>query len=617
MKRKKISFFDLCLRFCFKLFVVFVIIATIFGFYIYTKLPNIDRSTDFRATNNNNKIHILYSDTLKNIKSYNTVDKDDVTYNELSPNIINALIATEDRRFFEHKGIDIFGILRATLVNLKEKRFAQGGSTITQQLAKAILKDNSKNLKRKIKELILTFRLEYLFTKEEILTMYLNINYFGGGKVGIKNASEFYFSKLPSDLTVEESALLVGLLKAPGKFAPTVSQDMARRRALQVIINMQNAGYLEAKDVFSYIIPDIQYSYKEINRKSQKYYFADWVRKKIYGLEDELNINNKYQEFSIVSTMNSKIQNKVEETTYKFIDKHNNQIKDSQIAIVVMNNKGEVLSMLGGKNYEQSAFNRAIYAYRQTGSLFKLFVYLNGFENGMKITDVFVDEPIAVKDWYPENYGKKYYGNMSLQSAFSLSSNSIAVQIAEYFGLNNVIDLAKKMGISSKFEKNDLTITLGTTNINLLEMVKAFAIVNNNGYDINVNTIKYLFKTQNNILYEYKKPKQMKLLSNYSVSSMKELLYYTIKEGTGKNATIKSLIDKTENYNLYNEDKKYFIGGKTGSSQDNKDAWFIGYANDLTIGIWMGNDDNTPTNKLMGGNLPAMLWHEIVENIIE
>ncbi len=601
--------------FLIKLLFLFCFIIFCGGYYIYLKLPNIDKTTDFRGSNKNNKIHILYSDTLENIKSYNAVDKDDVSYNELSPSLINALIATEDRRFFTHHGIDLRGIIRAFFINIRTGKYSQGGSTITQQLAKAILKDNSKNLKRKIKELILTFRLEYLFTKEEILAMYLNINYFGAGQVGVKNASEFYFSKLPADLNIEESATLIGLLKAPSKFAPTINQEMARRRALQVIINMQDAGYIEEKDVFSYIIPNIQYSYGDINRKTQKYYFTDWVRKKIVGLENDLANASQNKEFFIATTLNSKIQNIVEEETFDFVNKNANKIKNSQLAVVVMNNNGEVLSMLGGKNYDESAFNRAIYAYRQTGSLFKLFVYLNGFEHGLKISDVFVDEPIAVKDWYPENYGKKYYGNIDLKSAFSLSSNSVAVQIAEYFGVNNLIDLAVKMGITSKFEQNDLTITLGTTVINLLEMVKAFAIVNNGGYDVETNTVRYIFKNQNDILYEYKKRDNKKLLSDYSVNSTKELLYYTIVSGTGQNAKVQKLIDKTENYNKYNKNKKFFIGGKTGSSQNNVDAWFIGFANDLTVGIWMGNDDNTPTNNLMGGNLPAILWKQIVERL--
>lgn len=597
------------------LFMIFAIPFSSIILYIYIKLPNIDKNFETRI-NNNKKIYLLYSNNLENIKSYNVVNKDDISYNELSPNLINALLATEDRRFFEHHGVDFISILRATIVNIKQKKFAQGGSTISQQLAKAILKDNSKNLRRKLKELILTLRLEYIFSKEEILTMYLNLNYFGGGKIGIKNASEFYFGKLPSDLTIEESAVLIGLLKAPGRFAPTVSQEMATRRALQVIINMQNAGYLTPKDVFSYVIPEIQYSYNEINRKSQKYYFTDYVRKKIYyyeAMENNQNIN----EFSIITTMNSEIQNTVEETLFKFLDTNRKKIDDTQIAIVVLNNKGEVLAMVGGKNYDQSAFNRAIYAYRQTGSLFKLFVYTNALERGLKTTDVFVDEPVSVKDWYPENYGNKYYGNVDIKTSFAKSLNSVAIQIADYFGLDNLINLAKKMGITSEFKKNDLTVTLGTTNINLLEMTKAFAIINNNGYNVNVHSVKTIYKNQTYILYEYIQKQREKLLNFYTVINMKSLLYEVIKNGTGQNAQIESLIAKTENYNNNNEDKQYFIGGKTGSSQDNRDAWFIGYANDLTIGIWMGNDDNSPTNNILGGTLPAILWKEIVNKLIK
>lgn len=588
---------------------VILIILILFTIKIIKDLPNIDRilELDFKSEQT---VKLLYNDNYNIIKSYNDKSDDDVNYDEISQNVINALIATEDRRFFSHRGVDVIGILRATIKNVKNKSFVQGGSTITQQLAKMVIGNNEKTLLRKYKEMFLAFRLEKFFTKEDILAMYLNRAYFGAGKYGIKNASEFYFNKFPLDLTIEESALLIGLLKAPAKFGPTNSESLAKKRALQVIINMQNSNFIEPNDVFNYIIPDIKYSYEEINRSSQKYYFTDWINKKL----ETINIMQNEHEINVETTLDYNIQKGVEDVLYNFIIQNEKKIGKSEIAIIAMNKNGEIVSMIGGKSYDKSPFNRSLYAYRQTGSLFKMIVYLTGFSKGLDIHDKFIDEPIAVKNWYPENFNKKYYGEVDVETAFNKSLNSVAVQIANYFGLNNVIETARKLGISSKFEKNDLTISLGSSTSNLLEMVQAYNIINNWGYNVNYKCIKSIYNGNYDILFKTESNKQQ-LFEENVIRQMKKIMYSTITNGTGKNAKVDKLIKKTEAYNLLNMgNEEYFIGGKTGSSQDGRDAWFIGFANDLTIGIWFGNDDNTPT-KSMGGGLPAMLWKEIVNKI--
>lgn len=612
--KTKNKIIPLILRFSFIILTLLTIMITIFIVYTQKNLPNIDTILAFN-TNDRQIVKILYNDNYNIIKEYNNDSGNDVSYQNISKNLINALIATEDRRFFKHFGIDVFGITRAFVVNIKNKGFVQGGSTLTQQLAKMIIENNKKNFSRKFKEMLLAFRLEKFFTKEEIITLYLNRAYFGAGKVGIKSASNFYFNKSPSDLTIEESAVLVGLLKAPSKFSPTNSEGLARKRAFQVIINMQNCGLLETGDIFSYVIPNLNYNYQETNKKTQKYYFTDWINKRL----ETINLTQNSREIFIETTLDYKIQNKVEEVLGNFLIKNKNQIDKSQVAIIIINNNGEILSMIGGKNYDLSPFNRTLYAYRQTGSLFKMIVYLNAFEKGMHITDTFIDEPIAVKNWYPENVGKKYYGEVSVEEAFNKSMNSVAVQIANYFGLNNVIETAKKLGITSKFSKNDSTITLGTVGTNLLEMTKAYAIINNNGKNIKINNIKKIYDANNRILFQMNNNQENEyLFEDRSIGQMKKILYTTVINGTGKNALVNSLVNKTEMYNLLNKfDENYFIGGKTGSSQDSRDAWFIGFANDLTIGIWFGNDDSTPTKNIMGGNLPAKLWGEIVEEIIK
>ena len=591
-----------------KVFICIFAILMVCFYFLYKnyekKLPTIDSLLNL----NENRIEILYSNSINKIKVYSN-NVGNVEYSEIPQDLINALIATEDRKFFKHNGIDYLGILRAFIVNITSGSIKQGGSTITQQLAKMALNDSSKTFKRKFKEFILAKKIEKNLTKENILSLYLSKAYFGAGNYGVKSASRFYFDKELYELKLEECAMLVGLLKAPSIYNPTNNEDLTQDRTLQVIMNMQKAGFIKESDIFTYIIPDLNYSTIERYNNSQNYYFSDWIYEQLsnYDSIDKDNI-------SIITTLDYDLQNRTNSVVNDFIKKNIEKIGKSELAVVILGKNGDILSMIGGKNYKQSQFNRAVYANRQVGSLFKLFIYLTGFENGLKINDTFIDEPIKVENWYPENNDSKYRGKISVVDAFAYSSNSVAVQIADYFGIKNVLKTANKLGLTNDFRK-DLTVALGSQETNLLNITSAYATINNDGIPIFPYGIKHIIK-DGNIIYKrnisYKEP----IFNDVVINNIKFLLFNVITKGTGKNAKIQYLIDKTDSYNYSNYDAKFFIGGKTGTNQDYKDAWFIGYANDYTIGIWIGNDDNTPTNKITGSNLPALLWKEIVENII-
>jgi penicillin-binding protein 1A len=566
--------------------------------------------TEILEENSQQRINIMYSNDFEKIKSYNGNNFVNLDYDDLPSHLINALIATEDRNFFTHRGLSYFGILRALLINLKAGQIKQGGSTITQQLAKMMLKDNSKTYRRKFKELILTREIEKHLTKQDILVFYLNMSYFGNGRYGISEASEYYFAKNVSDLTLEESSMLVGLLKAPTRYNPVNNEDLTRQRTQQVILNMEDAGFLSNDNLIDYLAPDLDFDkYRTTEQKRQNFYFSDYVFKQV----QDLNLDKNLLEISVVTTLNRHIQDFVVNITQSFINENESKIDKSEVAVVVMRKNGEILAMLGGKDYAQSQFNRAVNAKRQTGSLFKLFIYLAGFENGLKIDDVFNDERIKIGKWFPENNNDIYRGKITVKEAFEISSNSVAVQISDIFDIKETIKVCNKLGIFDNF-KNDYTILLGTRENTLLDMTSAYATVVNNGSPVFPYSIKYIL-SENNIVYKLNVGEKPQVLKDSTVSNMQYLLYSVVKNGTGRSAKIDELIEKTETFNSKNFDKRYFIGGKTGTSQNNRDAWFIGFVNDYVIGVWFGNDDDTPMNKVVGGSLPARLWREIALSI--
>jgi penicillin-binding protein 1A len=589
------------LKFCCKwgfIFGIWAVLILIGLFFYYSiDLPSISSVVE---NNESVSVRIMYSND-NEIKSYGNVNSDINNYAEFPLYLIDGLVATEDRNFFKHHGFDYVGILRAIFVNIRAGELKQGGSTITQQLSKMILKNSSKTLKRKVQELMLSIQLERKLTKEQILMMYLNKAYFGAGKYGISEATKFYFNKSVSSLDLEESAMLIGLLKAPSKYSPQNNPILSKERTKQIIVNMYDAGFLsdiEYKNYLNtYFASIIDATINSDERLNEKLYFAEWVRIQIPDYTIKNNIKVK-------TTLNQNIQNVIEKSIDNFRIKQKEKLKNGQIAVVILSKDGAVLGMTGGINFNKSEFNRAIYSERQAGSAFKIFVFLAGIrEKHFNVNTRFIDEPVAVGDWFPENYGGKYYGNVSMKEAFAKSLNSVAIQINEYAGIKNVARMAKKMGIISDIDENDPTIALGTTQVNLLELTSSYALILNGGNAIMPYSITEIKDTEtNNIIYLRKTSKLSQVLTKNEVDQIKDMMYAVIDEGTGKNARIDELMYKD----------KSLIGGKTGTTQNYSDAWFIGYANDIIVGIWIGNDDNTSMEKIAGGTLPAMLWRDII-----
>ena len=598
LNKKVLKFF---LKWGFIFGVWFSIFIVILLMYYSKDLPDINPIINTNETS----MELLYSNN-NELYRYGNLNTNIENYAEFPLYLVDCLLATEDRKFFKHHGFDYFAILRAMFVNLRYGSIKQGGSTITQQLSKMILKNTKKTMKRKLQELILAFQLEKKLSKEEIITMYLNKAYFGAGKYGIKDASKFYFNKTVSQLDLEESAMLIGLLKAPSKYSPKNNPVLSKQRTKQIITNMYDAKLLSKEEYNNYLNTYFDSIVDATTNSNiflnQKMYFADWIKSQIKDYTTHENIE-------IQTTLNEYIQDILESNIANFVKQYSDKLKDSQIAVVVMANDGAVLGMTGGIDYNKSEFNRALYAFRQPGSAFKLFVFLAGIrEQNYNPDSLFIDEPIAVGNWFPDNYGEKYYGEVDMKTAFAKYLNSVAIQISEYSGIKNVAKMAKKMGISSYIDGGDPTIALGTPQVNLLELTSAFAVIANNGKGVIPYSItKIKDKDTNNIIYKRKTTGLPYILNEYEVDYMREMMHEVIRTGTGKNARIQSLI------NLGN----CCIGGKTGTSQNYSDAWFIGYANDIVIGVWIGKDNNKSMGRTTGGTLPSLLWRSIVVDLIK
>lgn len=579
------KFFKTILKWSFFLSIWIAIFGAMALFYYFQGLPSL---ADLESENGKQIVQINYSNGNR-ITNRGEIYLSETSFFELPPHLINAVVATEDRRFFSHHGIDILGITRATYANKKAGRIVQGGSTITQQLAKLLFLNPERTFKRKIQEILLAVQLERHFTKEQIMTFYLNRAYFGSGNYGVANAAKHYFGKEVSQLNLNESALLAGLLKAPSKLSPKNNRELAENRTSVVLKAMIDAGYLHEKNL-SELDQDPDYK----TDHSQRLYFADFVYDQFpefLGKKDERIV-------AITTSLDEAIQEKLENILNDFAQKNSQKLGKSEMAVVVMNKEGAVLGMSGGIDYQHSQFNRAVYAKRQAGSAFKTFIYLTAFEKNFKPDDVFEDKKVNVGTWLPENYENKYLGEVTLQQAFANSLNSVAIQLAKQVGGSAIESMARKCGIVSKIEKNDLTIALGTTEVSLFELTSAYATIANDGHPAMPYVISEIKNGDDKILYRRESSGLGQVATSEAVENMKKIMREVVTHGTGKAANV-------------GED----IYGKTGTSQNFRDAWFIGFNNQYVIGVWVGNDDNTPTNKITGGSLPAQLFGKIVEEI--
>lgn len=558
------------------------LIGAVVTVYFFSTLPNIDDLNKFTKTPS----IVLKSEDGQIIGSFGDVYGDYVPFTELPNSLIDAVIATEDRNYYHHFGLDPLGLLRATIANIRAGHVVQGGSTITQQVAKNVFLTSERSMGRKLREMFLAIKLERRFTKEDILSIYLNRVYLGAGSYGVDAAARRYFDKSARELTLSESAIIAGLLKAPSRYAPTSNPTRSRKRADQVLLNMLDAGFLTKAQTDKAIAELAKSMGKRKPHTQSSLYFADWI---VDQLPEYLGTVN--DDLVVTTTLKPEWQALGDKAITEVMDKESEKSNAHQAALMAMSPDGAVRVMIGGRSYAESQFNRATQAQRQPGSSFKLFVYLAGLEAGYTPDTIVEDQPVIIGKWQPKNYNGKYLGDMPLRQAVAESINTVAVQVSETAGLGRVIEMARRLGITGDLDPLH-SIALGSVESTLLEMTNAYAHLASGGQIVNPYGIVEIDNSRGETLYRREASRGTgQVLSGNTVGMMNELLMGVTTQGTGRGAQIGRP-----------------IAGKTGTTSDYKDAWFIGYSPDLVAGVWVGNDDNESMKKVTGGNLPAQIW---------
>jgi penicillin-binding protein 1A len=499
---------------------------------------------------------------------------------DLPEHVPNAFLAIEDRRFYDHSGIDPWGIARAMVVNLQAGGVVEGGSTITQQLAKLAFLSSDRTYARKLQEFLLAFWLEGWLSKDEILSRYLSSVYFGDNVYGLRAAANHYFSRKPEDLTVGQAAMLAGLMKAPSKLAPTQNLKGARERGKLVVQAMVDAGMIEEAEARK--VGTVRLKRGPVKDVPSGTYFADWV----FPQAREFAAAS-YGEQTVVTTLEDDLQRLAVDAVRRA------GLGSAQVALVAMRPDGRVVAMIGGKNYKKSPFNRATQAKRQPGSAFKLFVYLAAMRAGAEPDDLIEDTPLTIGDWTPKNYEGRYRGTITLREAFAVSSNVAAVRLSERVGRDRVIRAARDLGVTAEFDDQP-SLALGTSGVPLIELVSAYAALANNSYPVQPRGLPEVEESWYDGWMSRKRS-----FSRDVREDMLELLWAVAHEGTGRAAALR--------VNTF---------GKTGTSQDSRDALFIGFAGDLVTGVWVGKDDNSPLGKTTGGTLPAQIWRNFMARAV-
>ncbi len=571
------------------IFLFFLVCIGIFAMYLLHDLPDVHKivAREFKPQ------ILIYDQNNVLLARYGESHVKYLSFSQIPSNIINAVISAEDKRFFQHSGVDVLGVIRAYITNIRSMKVVQGGSTITQQLAKIIWLSSEKTLKRKFQELIIAFQLESNFSKEQIIALYLNRVYLGRGNYGIEAASQHYFGKSVSDLGDFEAAFLAALLKAPSKYSAEANFKAALDRAKYVLSNMYKNGYITEAD-YKRITPPTIVQRGVARGAMNNPYFTDYVINELSSILEVIDCD-----ISVYTTLDISLQERLENKVSDYMKVADEKYNAKQVAAISMQPDGAIKAMVGGYSYTKSQFNRAVLAKRQPGSAFKFFVYLSALENGIDINDVMKDEPISfpqgpsLPKWEPRNYDRKYYGDMTICESFAHSINTITVKLLHIIGIDNVIELASRLGVKSDVPKL-LSIALGTSQISLLELTQSYAHIANSGYQTNAYSVLKVVNSENQVLYDYIPSDLNRVISEDVVSDMKVMLKAVVEEGKGKGAKIKGV-------DIY---------GKTGTTQDHRDAWFIGFTDELVTGIWMGNDDYTVTKSLTGGKLPATIFKE-------
>jgi penicillin-binding protein 1A len=507
----------------------------------------------------------------------------------LPPHVAGAVVSVEDRRFYNHPGIDIRGIARAIVMDIRAGARVQGGSTITQQVAKNVFLTPDRTLSRKIREALMAIKLEEAFTKDEILALYMNRVYFGSGIYGFEAAAERFFNRPAKDLTIFQAAVLAGQLKAPTHYNPTREPERAKARAKIVLSTMvdnklitqaQSDAAMKSADKALEAVPSPTLHGR---------HFADWIASQV-----DAYVGTVDRDLVVHTTLDGRLQAQAEAALVKRLDTQGAKLNVTQGAIVVLGTDGAVRVMVGGRDYAASQFNRATQALRQPGSAFKPFVYLAGLEAGYTPDDMVTDAPIKIGKWRPQNFSGTFEGPITLEHAYAKSINTAAVRVAQHVGAKGVVAMAHRMGITENL-KPELSLALGSGEVTLLELTGAYAPFANGGQAVLPYAIDSITGRDGAVLYRREGGGLGQVVSAEALGHMNRMMTKVITEGTGAAAAF-----------------GYPAGGKTGTSSDYRDAWFMGYSADFVTGVWVGNDSGANMKRVTGGGLPAQIWRDVM-----
>ncbi len=566
--------------------VIFISAAIVFNCYMSSLKPikNLERFVPNHVT------QIISADDIV-IKTFGVYKNTKVNSQEIPELLKNAFISIEDKNFYKHEGYDLVALLRSTIVNIQAGRSKQGASTITQQLARILFLSSEKTYTRKIKELILARRIEKTWTKDEILAMYLNNVYLGEGAYGVGAAADVYFNKKLKDLTIPEAALIAGLPQAPSVYSPYQNPDLAVKRRNQVIRRMYATRVITKEERDAALKAPVKLRREYVSYSQNKApYFSNYVMNELENLgfsEDEISQGG----YKIYTTLNYEYQQVAQDKLWSDMKAWGLRRDEQQAALFSYETaSGKILSYIGGKDYAKSQFDRVSQSIRPPGSSFKVLVYTTAVEQGMSPNMPFKDEPYSSGDWSPRNYGNKYRGEIPAYQALAYSSNVIAAKIIiDFTGVSEVIRMAKRMGINTPLE-NDPTICLGSNGVKLFELTNAYGVLANGGIWIKPYSVEKVVTASGKVVYEAN-PSYKRVLKQDTASKVVEMMKQVVTSGTGRAA------------NIGGE-----VAGKTGTTDNYRDAWFVGFTPDIVTGVWVGNDNNVPMQGLTGGTLPAKIW---------
>ena len=500
-----------------------------------------------------------------------------------------AVLATEDRRFYDHFGLDVIGLGRAVVANLQAGRVVEGGSTITQQVAKNLFLTPERTIKRKIQELLLALWLERKLSKDQILTVYLNRVYLGAGTYGVEAAARRYFGRSARQVSLYQAAMLAGLLKAPSRYNPAANPALAAKRTRRVLANMVAAGYLKPAEAAAAAHKGATGAKARPARRPARH-FADWVAAQVPAY-----VTPGDRDLIIVTTLDARQQRQAEDAVARMLKGPAAAARVSEAALVALAPDGAVNAMVGGRDYRKSQFNRATQARRQPGSAFKPFVYLAALEAGLTPETRLTDGPVVVDGWSPRNFSRRHLGEISLGDALARSVNTVAVTVAEWAGRQRVIDTAHRLGIGAELQPTP-SLALGAAEVSLMELTTAYAPFANGGIGVWAYGITEIRDDAGRVLYRRHGSGTGRVVEPGHVAAMNGMLAEVVATGTGRAAALARP-----------------AAGKTGTSQNFRDAWFVGYSAELITGVWLGNDDGRPMGKVTGGGLPARLWRDFMK----